>query len=390
MKPSTIVLLALSAVASARPQFVVLRRAADPAVVLKNGQDAIALNDKFKTLTADSTCDAGENACIGDAFAQCVNGKFVTTPCGPGTVCAALPLVNSAGTSVTCTTAQDRDARIAATGATGADSDTGDDGTGTGNNTGNSTSNNTGKGSGNDTGNNAGNSTTTPPDNSDPQKSLTLLDSVIAKGFANDGQDQPADGQVASLTSTNNFINFCATVKLPLTDGKQIKTGSCNPAPMGVIAASSNMPSAKFQFPTNNAEIEPNQSFTVKVAVKHLETGHFTNANENYFSAPQTVNDAGDIRGHSHIVIEKMTSLTQTETTDPNKFVFFKGLNAPGAVLTADVTDGLDEGVYRISTINSAANHQPALVAIAQHGSLDDVVYFTVKKGAKANAAGKN
>lgn len=32
--------------------------------------------------------------------------------------CAALPLVNSAGTSVACTTASDRDSRIAATGAT--------------------------------------------------------------------------------------------------------------------------------------------------------------------------------------------------------------------------------------------------------------------------------
>lgn len=31
--------------------------------------------------------------------------------------CAALPLVNSAGTSITCTTSADRDARIAATGA---------------------------------------------------------------------------------------------------------------------------------------------------------------------------------------------------------------------------------------------------------------------------------
>ncbi len=49
---------------------------------------------------------------------------------------------------------------------------------------------------------------------------------VIAKGFANDGQDVPAVGQVASLTSTNNFINFCLTVaNTPITDGKQVTTG---------------------------------------------------------------------------------------------------------------------------------------------------------------------
>ena len=71
----------------------------------------------------------------------------------------------------------------------------------------------------------------------DPQTSLTLLASVIATGFENDGQNVPVAGQVPSLTSSNNFINFCATVpNLPLMNSTQITTGSCNPAPMGVIA----------------------------------------------------------------------------------------------------------------------------------------------------------
>ena len=29
-----------------------------------------------------------------------------------------------------------------------------------------------------------------------------------------------------------------------------------------------------------------------------------------------------------------------------------------------------------MSSINSAANHQPVLLGVAQHGSLDDAVYF--------------
>lgn len=43
----------------------------------------------------------------------------------------------------------------------------------------------------------------------------------------------------------------------------------------------------------------------------------------------------------------------------------------------------------QISSINSAANHQPVLVAVAQHGAIDDHVYFTVGKagGDAANAA---
>ncbi|KAH9173996.1 proline-rich protein [Lactarius sanguifluus] len=80
---------------------------------VQNGQDAQALNEKFKTLTADSSCTDGENACVGGDFAQCVGGKFVTSPCSGGSICVALPLVNSRGTSITCDTQADADARIA-------------------------------------------------------------------------------------------------------------------------------------------------------------------------------------------------------------------------------------------------------------------------------------
>lgn len=62
---------------------------------------------------------AGENACVDGSFAQCVGSSFVLTPCAGGLTCVALPLVNSAGTSVTCATTEDAEQRIAATGATG-------------------------------------------------------------------------------------------------------------------------------------------------------------------------------------------------------------------------------------------------------------------------------
>jgi len=86
---------------------------------LKNGQDAQALNANFATLSADSSCTAGQNACVNGQFAQCVNGKFSLSPCGGGTQCFALPLVLSAGTSITCDTEADAVQRIANTGATG-------------------------------------------------------------------------------------------------------------------------------------------------------------------------------------------------------------------------------------------------------------------------------
>ncbi|KIM87255.1 hypothetical protein PILCRDRAFT_4440 [Piloderma croceum F 1598] len=83
-----------------------------------NGQTAKALAAKFKTLTVNSPCTDGENVCLNNGdFAKCSNGKFVATPCGAGLKCEVLPLVNSAGTSVTCDTPADDSACLSATGA---------------------------------------------------------------------------------------------------------------------------------------------------------------------------------------------------------------------------------------------------------------------------------
>ena len=139
------------------------------------------------------------------------------------------------------------------------------------------------------------------------------------------------------------------------------------------------MPSAKFIIPKNGDTLQENTTFTITLAVANFQTGAFTNANETYFAAPQQLNAQGQIIGHSHVVVETLTALDQTTPTDPKKFAFFKGLNAAAVngVLTADVTAGLPAGFYRLSSSNTAANHQPVLVPIAQRGSLDDTVYVS-------------
>ncbi|KAI3615579.1 hypothetical protein WG66_011701 [Moniliophthora roreri] len=216
----------------------------------------------------------------------------------------------------------------------------------------------------------------------DPQKSLTLDPKVIATGFQNDGLAN-ANGApfVASLTSTNNFINFCADKNVAITNGKQIKEGSCNPAPMGLIPSVENMPSSKFTFPGNGDVLQTGQIFTITMATKNLELGNFVNAQQNYFAAPQQLNGQGNIIGHSHITIDKVKSFQDTEPTDPTYFAYFKGINTPAdadGVVSVTLDKGLPAGVYRLASINAAANHQPVLVPVEQHGFLDDMVYFTV------------
>lgn len=57
-----------------------------------------------------------------------------------------------------------------------------------------------------------------------------------------------------------------------------------------------------------------------------------------------------------------------TSAPDPNQ----DGTGIPGG------TDGLPAGTYRLATINTASNGQPVLCPISQHGSCDDMIYFTM------------
>jgi hypothetical protein len=140
---------------------------------------------------------------------------------------------------------------------------------------------------------------------------------------------------------------------------------------MGIIPSNDNMPSAKFTFPPNGGQVVKNTVFTIAMNINNLASRQFVNADLNYFAAPQQLNSAGQILGHSHVVVETLTSATQTTPTNPKNFAFFKGLNAAAVnrQLTADVTACLPAGSYKLSSINTAANHQPILVPVAQHGS---------------------
>ncbi|KAN0100937.1 hypothetical protein V8E55_000921 [Tylopilus felleus] len=220
---------------------------------------------------------------------------------------------------------------------------------------------------------------------SSAQTSLTLLPSLIATNFSQNGLNTSTSeaGEYPSLTSTNNFINWCATLpNLPITNGQQFKNGSCNPVPMGAIPSSSNMPSVKFVAPVNLAVVPANTTFQVTLAVRKLATGYFVNPDTNYLAAPQQLNaTTGLILGHAHIVIEALESLNQTTPTDPTKFAFFAGLNTEADAnghLYANVTGGLPKGTYKMSTLISAMNHQPVLLPVAQRGVSDDAIYFTV------------
>jgi transcription initiation factor TFIID subunit 15 len=189
-------------------------------------------------------------------------------------------------------------------------------------------------------------------------------------------------GHVISATDTANFINFCSGKKL--TNGSQNHNGSCNGIVMGEIPAKVNMVSTIITYPAPGEVLAPKTTFTVKINVRNFVPGSFTNPDTTYYSAPQMLK-YGKVVGHVHIVIQKLGDDNWAATTAPDamNFAFFKGINDAGdgnGNLQTEVGGGLDPGFYRVCTMASAANHQPALMPVAQRGALDDCTKFSVKK----------
>lgn len=108
-----------------------------------------------------------------------------------------------------------------------------------------------------------------------------------------------------------------------------------------------------------------------------MDTGNFVNVRENYLAAPQQLNRDGLIMGHVGVVAEVLTSLNQTEPTDPSHLAFFVRMTnkAVNGMLSAEILGGLPPGTYRISSLISAANYQPVLTPKPFMTAIDDVIY---------------
>lgn len=163
---------------------------------------------------------------------------------------------------------------------------------------------------------------------------------------------------------------------------------------MGKIPAKSNMVSSIILSPSPGQVINAGEDFDIEVQTRGLAAGAFTNAAATYYSAPQDLNGQGSIIGHCHVTVQDLGgSFTPNQALDPEKFAFFKGINDEGngqGLLKATVTGGLQPGFYRVCTMNSAANHQPVLMPVAQRGAQDDCQKFQVVAGNGGNGGGNN
>jgi len=224
----------------------------------------------------------------------------------------------------------------------------------------------------------------------DAQTSLTIPPQSICTGCAFNGQEIPVAGQVASLTSTNNYANFCLQFNTPNQNGEQLFNGSCSQTPLGQIMAKNKMVSQRVVNPPNNAKIVEGTDIDFQVAVRNLITGHFTFAAATYYSAPAQIDPStGFLIGHTHISVEAIASLNDATPTDPQTFAFFKGYDNPAVngVVSVTAVGGLKAGFYRACTLGSSANHTPIISPVAQRGSQDDCTRFEVTAAAGGGAA---
>ncbi|POW21289.1 hypothetical protein PSHT_02574 [Puccinia striiformis] len=223
--------------------------------------------------------------------------------------------------------------------------------------------------------------------NNKKKPSLCLREKLLQRGAFTDGK--PTGGQAASLTSNNNFINFCdsrfarVAGEINIMDGKQqTDKPACNGVVMGMVPDKKHMPSCKFISPRNLDKVKVNESLTIKLKVRNIVLGVFTNPKNTYLAGPVQLDpDTLSVLGHTHIVVQPIDALNSVEVIDPTKFFFFKGIDnaAVDDVVSVTVDCGLPAGVYKISTVTTAANHQPISSAVAQRGSFDDIIYITAE-----------
>lgn len=218
-----------------------------------------------------------------------------------------------------------------------------------------------------------------------------LIQSASSRTGQEPGTPGAKAGQSPSATDNDNFINFCRGQTI--TNGAQIKTGSCNGIPMGKLPSVDNMISAMITNPQPGKTIPAETTFTISVQVAHLKAGVFVNPTTNYYSAPQDLDSRGDIIGHCHVTVQSIGSFDSTTPPDPKLFAFFKGIDDAGngqGLLQAVVTGGLPPGVYRVCTLIGTANHQPVAMPVAQRGAQDDCTKFEVIGDGQGQAKGNN
>ncbi len=188
-------------------------------------------------------------------------------------------------------------------------------------------------------------------------------------------EEPPVETDIAEV------VDFCTSQGFSedqIANGTQQVTSTCSRTVLGALPDVNNMISTIITLPFNGEIIPFGTNFTVIVVSSNIDFGFFDDPQTQYYITPQTLNENGLIKGHTHITVEKITDRFQP--LDARFPVFFRGLNGPSedgslsVIVDGSAFEETGRGNYRICTITASSSHAPVLMPVARRGSQDDCI----------------
>jgi hypothetical protein len=202
--------------------------------------------------------------------------------------------------------------------------------------------------------------TTGAPDSTDPASTDTT-DATDTTGADATTTTAPAGNGNGDDGNVNN---------LPLHDGSQ-KGGVFNPVPYGEIPA--NTPQVAIQRPGSGRILPLNQEIQIRALVQNFQPGFFNDPKTQYGVDPQRLNADGNLQGHNHACIQRLTGNGLPASTKCDSFVVLEqqgGSNVISGVGPPITTPGR----YRVCVDDASGAHYVAVRAFAQQGGPVDCV----------------
>ncbi|KAI9143637.1 hypothetical protein BKA69DRAFT_1036741 [Paraphysoderma sedebokerense] len=173
-------------------------------------------------------------------------------------------------------------------------------------------------------------------------------------------------------------------------DGTQPQSAAegprCSRTIHGAIPTIDKMVSTMIITPASGATIAAKKQdviFTIRST--NMEFAHFDDPKTQYQFNGQILNAKGVIRGHSHLVIQRITNPTSPPSPQERDLTFFKGLDfqplagSPDTLrLTVERGNFTAAGTYRACTMTASSAHAPVIMPVARRGPQDDCIRFNV------------
>ncbi|KAI9139433.1 hypothetical protein BKA69DRAFT_1085432 [Paraphysoderma sedebokerense] len=159
----------------------------------------------------------------------------------------------------------------------------------------------------------------------------------------------------------------------------------------GALPALDKMVSTVITSPPSGAritsgKIHPNGiSFTI--VSTNMEFGHTDDPATQYQSKGQILNEKGLIKGHSHLVIQRLSNSESPPSPLEKDLVFFQSLgrehqpsSVDGETLRVVAKKELFTvpGIYRACTITTSSANTPVIMPIERRGPQDDCIRFNI------------